>query len=65
MNRKQKHTNLPMIVMNELNQTVWHRGLDNNRTQFLGAIFCYQLLLRYNRRCGNKNGQIQWILDTL
>ena len=49
----------------ELNQTVWHRGLDNNRTQFLGAIFCYQLLLRYNRRCGNKNGQIQWILDTL
>ena len=48
-----------------LDQTVWHRSLDNNRTQILGAIFCYQLLLRYNRRCGNKNGQVKWILDTL
>ncbi len=48
-----------------LSQTVWHRGLENNRTQLLGAIFCYQLLLCYNRRCGNKNGQVQWILDTL
>ena len=48
-----------------LNQTVWHRGLDNHRTQILGAVFCYQLLLRYKRRCGNENGQVQWILDTL
>src|SRR5262249_13065559 len=31
-----------------LNQTVWHRGLANNQTQVLAAIFSYQLLLRYN-----------------
>lgn len=48
-----------------LDQTVWHRGLGNNQTQLLAAIFCYQLLLRFNHRCGQENGQIQWILDTL
>jgi hypothetical protein len=48
-----------------LDQTVWHRGLGNNQTQLLAALFSYQLLLRYNRRAGRKNGQIQWILDTL
>jgi hypothetical protein len=48
-----------------LDQTVWHRGLGNNQTQFLAAMFCYQLLLRYNRRTGHNNGQVQWILDTL
>lgn len=49
----------------ELDQCVWHRGLDNNRTQLLAAMFCYQLLLRYNHRLGRRNGQVQWILDTL
>ncbi len=49
----------------ELSDRVWHRGLDNNKTQVLSAIFAYQLLLRYNHDCGNKNGQIQWILDAL
>ena len=49
----------------ELDQRVWHRGLDNNRTQVLAAIFLYQLLLRYNHRLGNKNGQLRWILDSL
>ena len=49
----------------ELEQRVWHRGLSNNQTQLLAAIFCYQLLLRYNRRHGRENGQIQWILDAL
>jgi len=49
----------------ELDGHVWHRGLDNNRTQILAAIFCYQLLLRYNHRHRNHNGQIQWILDRL
>lgn len=49
----------------ELDQQVWHRGLANNRTQILAAIFCYQLLLRYNHRRRNRNGQIQWILDRL
>ena len=49
----------------ELEQRVWHRGLDNNRTQILGALFVYQLLVRYNHRCGNDNGCIRWIMDTL
>jgi hypothetical protein len=49
----------------ELDQKVWHRGLDNNRTQILTAIFAYQLLVRYTHRCGRQNGQIRWILDVL
>jgi hypothetical protein len=49
----------------ELDHRVWHRGLDNNRAQLLAAIFVYQLLVRYNHRCGNGNGQIIWIMDAL
>lgn len=49
----------------DLHDRVWHRGLDNNRTQLLAAIFSYQLLLHYNYRHGRHNGQIQWILDCL
>jgi hypothetical protein len=49
----------------ELDQRVWHRGLDNNRTQILGAIFAYQLLVRYNYRRGKRNGQVRCILDKL
>lgn len=49
----------------DLHEHAWHRGLDNNRTQFLAAIFCYQILLRYNRSQGNHHGQLQWILDAL
>jgi hypothetical protein len=49
----------------ELSSHVWHRGLDNNRTQLLAAIFAYQLLVRYNHAQGRKNGQIRWIIDTL
>ena len=52
-------------TMFELDQRVWHRGLDNNRTQMLGAIFAYQLLVRYNHLRGNKNGEVKWILDSL
>jgi hypothetical protein len=48
-----------------LSNHVWHRGLDNNRTQILGAIFVYQLLVRYNYRHGHKDGQVRWILDGL
>lgn len=44
---------------------VWHRGLDNNRTQVLAAIFAYQVLLRYNHRHGNSNGQVKAIVDRL
>lgn len=49
----------------ELDERAWHRGLDNNRTQMLAALFGYQLLVRYNRRRGRENGQIKWILDQL
>lgn len=49
----------------DLHDHAWHRGLDNNRTQLLAAIFAYQLLVRFNHRRHRKNGQIQWILDTL
>lgn len=49
----------------DLHDHVWHRGLANNQTQLLAAIYCYQILLRYNRRQGNHNGRVQWILDGL
>jgi hypothetical protein len=49
----------------ELNPRVWHRGLGNNKTQLLSAIFCYQLLLRYNHRCGHRNAQVQWIIESI
>lgn len=49
----------------ELEDRVWHRGLENNQTQLLAALFAYGLLVRYNHRRGNKNGQIRWIIDTL
>jgi Transposase DDE domain len=48
----------------ELEQ-VWHRGLENNRTQVLAAIFAYQVLLRYNHQQGSSNGQIKAIVDRL
>jgi len=48
-----------------MDNCVWHRGLSNNQTQILAALFCYQLLLRYNDRRGRRNGQIKWILDAL
>ncbi len=49
----------------ELQDRVWHRGLDNNRTQLLAALFAYGLLVRYNHRRGNENGRVRWIIDTL
>jgi hypothetical protein len=49
----------------DLTRQVWHRGLQNNQTQILTAVFAYQLLVRYNCRDGRRNGQIQWILDRL
>jgi hypothetical protein len=49
----------------ELDGRVWHRGLDNNRTQLLAAVFCYQLLVRFNHRRGHDNGCVCWILDAL
>jgi len=49
----------------KLEERVWHRGLENNRTMLLAALFSYQLLQRYNYACGNRDGQINWILDGL
>lgn len=49
----------------ELEDRVWHRGLDNNRTQILTAIFIYQLLVRHNFVCGKPNGRVRWLLDAL
>jgi hypothetical protein len=49
----------------DLHEHAWHRGLDNNRTQLLAAIFSYQILLRYNRSRGHRHSQLQWILDAL
>jgi hypothetical protein len=49
----------------ELDHRVWHRGLDNNRTQLLSALFVYQLLVRYNHKRGRRNGQLRWIMDAL
>ena len=49
----------------ELDDRVWHRGLENNQTQLLAAPFAYQLLVRYNHRRGRDNGQVRWILDIL
>jgi hypothetical protein len=49
----------------ELETHVWHRGLENNRTQLMACLFTYQLLLRHNCRRGNHNGRIRWILDEL
>ena len=47
----------------ELDERVWYRGFDNNRTQLLAAIFGYQLLVRYNHCHGHQYGQVKWILD--
>ncbi len=49
----------------DLNPHVWHRGLGNNETLLLAVVFCYQLLLRYNHRCGYDDARVQWIMESL
>jgi hypothetical protein len=51
--------------MFELEDHVWHRGLPNNETQVLIAVFAYQLLVRCHWKCGSRNAQVQYILDGL
>jgi len=51
--------------MFELHDQVWHRGLDNNRTQVLTALFIYQLLLRFNLKRGHQHCRIKALLDAL
>jgi hypothetical protein len=55
----------PFKSLFELEERVWHRGLENNHTQLLAARFAYSLLARHNHRRGNENGKIRWIMDTL
>ncbi len=49
----------------ELSDHVWHRGLDNNRTQVLCAVFCYQLLIRHHWKNGGRDAQIRYLMDGL
>jgi hypothetical protein len=49
----------------ELEDRVWHRGLGNNRTLLLAAIWAYQVLLAYNHRRGCPTAHLQEILDAL
>lgn len=49
----------------EFSKTVWHRGLTNNQTQTLAAIFSYQVLLRQNVVRKIHTGQVRQILDAL
>lgn len=49
----------------ELDYYVWHRGLVNNCTQLMAAIFLYQILAHYNYKRGRQNGQLRWIMDVL
>lgn len=49
----------------EVHDRVWHRGLDNNRTQLLAGIFCYQLLVRLNLIHGNHHRRVKTLLDRL
>jgi len=49
----------------ELEDHVWHRGLNNNRAQLLMTIFIYQLLLRYHHKTGHRDAQVQYLLDSL
>lgn len=49
----------------ELKERVWHRGIDNNRTQVLTCLLAYQVLIYSNCRKRNPSGKIRPILDAL
>ena len=49
----------------QLQQHVWHRGLNNNRTQILAAIMGYQLVLHMNQVHCNSPASITWVIDAL
>ncbi|HET6326592.1 MAG TPA: hypothetical protein VFG04_18090 [Planctomycetaceae bacterium] len=44
---------------------MWHRGLNNNRTQILAAIMGYQLVLHMNQVYRNSPANITWVIDAL
>ena len=49
----------------DFHDRVWHRGIENNRTQILAAVFIYQLLLMINRQNQQRDGRIKHLLDQL
>jgi len=49
----------------ELEDRVWHRGLENNQTMLLGAIAAYQLLLTYNCCNDRPPANLQCLMDAL
>jgi hypothetical protein len=49
----------------DLDERVWHWGLENNRTAILAAIAVFQLLLTYNQRKRKPLGRLQCLLDGL
>jgi hypothetical protein len=49
----------------DMHDHVWHRGLDNTRTQILAGIYCYQLLVRLNLQHGKQDRRIKTLLDRL
>lgn len=49
----------------QLQQRVWHRGLNNNRTQILAAILGYQLVLHMNHVRRRSPASITWVIDAL
>jgi hypothetical protein len=49
----------------QLQQRVWHRGLNNNRSQILAAILGYQLVLHLNQVHRHPDAGITWLIDVL
>lgn len=49
----------------DLQERVWHWGLENNRTMILTAICVYQLLLTHNHCKGRRVASLQCLLDAL
>ena len=49
----------------DLHDHAWHRGLLNNATQILAAIYAYQVLVWYNHRFATADGEVQWLIDGL
>ena len=69
INRRRSHVVEPLdewfkLLLLELEDRVWRRGLENNQTQLRAVLFAYGSLVRFNHRRGIENGQIRWTMDT-
>jgi hypothetical protein len=49
----------------ELHERSWHRGLENNQTQLLAAVFADPVLLLHNHRNDAKDACVKCILHRL